>query len=55
MGPSSNYRLYKFEVPLNDKIVEYRDFKPLPVTFIPENYELYLEKEYSASFRRYGV
>ena len=46
LGTQDNYYLYKYEVPLNNKILEYDKFKPLTVTYIPENYEKYLETEY---------
>jgi len=47
VGPHNDvYKLYKYEVPINNKILEYDRFKPLEITYIPENYEKYLETEY---------
>ena len=46
VGEFKKYIMYKHIIPINDKIIEYKNFKPLMVTYIPENYDELLKHEY---------
>ena len=45
LGRSTNYTMYKIIHPIN-KIIEYKNFKPLMLTYIPDTYHEILTEEY---------